>query len=285
MTAVGLALCSAVLFGALSVALGYAMRRCPDAEAGALVTGLVGIAVCGTIALASGEWHGDVGPFLLAGLVAPGCSQIFYVRAIRDAGPSRTAVLVGVAPLISVTIALVALDEPARAGLIVGAVLVAAGGIVLAGERVRPETFRSIGVLFAFAAAAFFATRDNLVRWLAGDTHVEPQLAATATLASGSALMAAYLLATRGRRLGGAVRVALRPFALSGLVWGLSYAALFEAFYRARVSVVSPLVATESLIGVLLAWLLLRRHEQIGRHLVLGAVLIVAGGALIGAFR
>jgi hypothetical protein len=31
--------------------------------------------------------------------------------------------------------------------------------------------------------------------------------------------------------------------------------------------------------------LLLRRTELVGRHLVAGALLIVAGGALIGAFR
>ena len=81
------------------------------------------------------------------------------------------------------------------------------------------------------------------------------------------------------------LRRAAVPYALPGLLWGASYATLFEAFYRARVSVVSPLVATESLFAVLFAVLLLRRSELVGRHLVVGALLIVAGGALIGAFR
>jgi hypothetical protein len=31
--------------------------------------------------------------------------------------------------------------------------------------------------------------------------------------------------------------------------------------------------------------LLLRRTELVGRHLILGALLVVGGGALIGAFR
>ncbi|HEY2940558.1 MAG TPA: hypothetical protein VGJ27_12165, partial [Gaiellaceae bacterium] len=61
--------------------------------------------------------------------------------------------------------------------------------------------------------------------------------------------------------------------------------ALFEAYYRGRVTVVAPLVATESLWGVLFSGLLLRRSELVGRRLVLGAALIVAGGALIGAWR
>jgi hypothetical protein len=51
------------------------------------------------------------------------------------------------------------------------------------------------------------------------------------------------------------------------------------------VSVVSPLIATEALFGVLLAALIIGRSELIGRHVVAAAVLIVCGGALIGVFR
>jgi uncharacterized membrane protein len=69
------------------------------------------------------------------------------------------------------------------------------------------------------------------------------------------------------------------------VLFGVSYAALFEAYYHGRVTVVAPLVATESLWGVLFAVLLLRRSELVGRRLVLGAALIVVGGALIGAWR
>ena len=69
------------------------------------------------------------------------------------------------------------------------------------------------------------------------------------------------------------------------MFFGLSYAALFEAYYRGRVSVVAPLVATESLWGVLFSALFLRSSELVGRRLVLGAGLIVAGGVLIGVSR
>jgi hypothetical protein len=51
------------------------------------------------------------------------------------------------------------------------------------------------------------------------------------------------------------------------------------------VTVVAPLVAIESLAGVALSALLLRRSELVGKRLVVSAALIVAGGALIGAFR
>jgi drug/metabolite transporter (DMT)-like permease len=284
--AVGLALTSAVLFGAVSVALQLALRRHGDPEVGALATAIAALVPCGAIAIATAAWHGDVLPFLLAGVIAPGGSQILFVLSIRDAGPSRTSVLVGVAPLVSVTIALVALGEPVRAPLVIGAVLIVLGGLALVGERVRPETFRGIGVLFALGATVFFATRDNVVRHFAEHSSVPPQIAACMTLLAGGAAMTAYLLTVRGpRALGRSLGGALLPFFPAGLLWGFSYAALFEAFYRGRVSVISPLVATESLFGVLFAALVLRRSELVGRHLWAGAALIVLGGALIGAFR
>ena len=77
----------------------------------------------------------------------------------------------------------------------------------------------------------------------------------------------------------------LRRLAPAGLAFGLSYVLLFEAYWRGRVTVVSPLVATESLWGVGLSALLVRHTEGVGRRLAVGALLVVAGGALIGAYR
>jgi len=77
-------------------------------------------------------------------------------------------------------------------------------------------------------------------------------------------------------------RRSLRNLAPAGLLFGFSYLCLFEAYFRGRVSVVSPLVATESLWGVGTAALVFRASEGIGRRLVLGAVVIVGGSMLIG---
>jgi drug/metabolite transporter (DMT)-like permease len=279
--AVLLACLSAFLFGAMTVALRFPLSRGADASAGALLTILPALVVTLPFAIAEGGPVADAWPFVLAGLLGPGLSQLFFTFGVRDAGPSRTSVVVGTAPLFSVVIAVVLLDEPLVAGLVVGAVLIVAGGVLLVAERGRPEHVRRIGLLFALAATIVFAARDNLVRWLAVDTDVEPGLAAAATLGAGGALIAVYLAATR-------TRVAARDlgaFAPAGLLFGLSYVSLFEAYYRGRVTVVSPLVATESLWGVTLSALLLRRHELVGPRLLAGAALVVAGGVLIGAVR
>jgi drug/metabolite transporter (DMT)-like permease len=287
--AVLLACASAALFGAMAVAVRFALRRVDDPVLGALATSTVALAVTAVIGLAAtaGETvhASDLWPFLLAGVIAPGLSQVLFTRAVREAGAARTAVLMGTAPLVSVAIALAVLHEPLRLPLLIGAALIVAGGIALAGERVRPADFRRLGVVFAVGATVMFAVRDNLLRWLAGHTETHALATAPVTLFAGAVTISLYLVVTRGRAWARGYGRALRVFLPTGLLFGLSYAALFEAFYRGRVTVVAPLVATESLWGVLFAALLLRRSELVGRRLVVGASLVVAGGVLIGAWR
>ena len=165
--------------------------------------------------------------------------------------------------------------------MIVGAVLIVLGGILLVREPGRPEHVRLVGYGFALGATLVFAVRDSLVRHLSLSTEVAPALAAAATLGAGGATVAVWLLVTRRT-----IRFAgWRAYLPAGVLFGLSYLCLFEAYYRGRVSVVSPLVATESLWGVAFSALLLRRHEGVGPRLVGGAALVFAGGALIALFR
>jgi drug/metabolite transporter (DMT)-like permease len=281
--AVLLACCSAFLFGAMTVALKVALSRGGDAESGALLTIVTALAATLPFVAVRGDADlAGVWPFVLAGLLGPGASQLLFTLAVRDAGPSRTSVVVGTAPLFSVAIALVLLDEPLRAALVLGAVLIVLGSLLLVGERVRPEHFKAAGLAFAFAATLVFATRDNLVRWLAVDTSVSPPLAAAATLGAGGLAVLTYLVVVHRD----AISFRRLPlFVPAGLMFGLSYVALFEAYFRGPVTVVSPLVATESLWGVVLSAALLGRTELVGPRLVGGASLVVAGGVLIGAFR
>jgi drug/metabolite transporter (DMT)-like permease len=283
--AVLLALVSGFLFGAMTVALRFALRRAPGAELGALVTVAAALAVALVAFAVSGEpFHGGgLGWFVLGGALAPTASQLLFTFAVRDVGPSRTSVVVGAAPLFALAIAFPALDEPVRVPLVVGALLVVCGGVMLVAERGRPEHLKPIGLLLAAASALAIASRDNIARWLLRGTAVPTLASLVVLLCTGTALTLVWLLLSRGRR-GLHVDGAL-PFVPVGIVFGLSYVCLFEAYARGRVSVVSPIVATESLWGVGLSALFLRRHEVVGRKLLLGALAVVAGGALIGAFR
>jgi drug/metabolite transporter (DMT)-like permease len=283
MTALVLAALSAFLFGAMTVLVRIALRTGAAPEVGSLFTILPAAAVTLAVSLARGDWDlASAWPFVLAGLLAPGIAQILFTFGVRDAGASRTSVTVGTAPLFAVATALVFLDEPLVAGLLIGAALIVTGGILLASDRARPEHFKRIGLVYALIGTAAFATRDTLVRWLVSDaTDVPPVLAASVAMLTGAAVALSFVAWRRAE----VTRSAARAFVPAGLCYGLSYVCLFEAFARGRVSVVSPIVATESLWGVTLSWLVLRQSESVGRRLAVGAAFVVAGGVLIGIYR
>jgi uncharacterized membrane protein len=287
--AVLLAALAGASFGALAVAVRWGLRRGADPELGALVAATIGAvastALAAPSAAASGVELSELWPFFVAGLIAPGASQIFLTLAVRHAGPSRAAIFMGTAPLMSILIALTLLDEPLRPLLLVGSALIVLGGVALAGERKRPAHFRVRGAALALLCATLFAARDNIVRWAARGQHPPPLVAATTSLLAATAFILVYLMLLRRDRLRTSRPRAVMAFAPAGFALALGYDTLLAAFDRGRVSVVSPLNATGSLWAVLLAALVIGRSEMIGRRTVHAGLLIVAGGGLIGALR
>jgi drug/metabolite transporter (DMT)-like permease len=278
---------AALSFGALAVTIRISLHPPLDAEAASLVTTFVAGVCCVVLAVASGDLTGvdwiDTWPFFVTGLFAPGISQILFTRAVGLIGPSRTAVFVGVSPVLSAALAVMLLGEPVHVALVFGTLLVVAGGTLLVRERGGPAELLSLGIALALGAALLFGIRDNLVRWGARGSDVPGLVAASASLASATVVIALVVLL----RPNGVARVrqAFRPFLLSGLVYGVSYACLYSAFDRGRVTIVAPLVATESLFAVLISMVVLRKSERIGVRLLVAAALVVGGGALISSFR
>jgi uncharacterized membrane protein len=277
---------AAVLFGAMAVAVRMGLERGGDAEGGAAIVASVAAAASLVLAAARGGEvsAADLWPFALAGALVPGVSQLVLVQAIRLAGASRVLVLIGSAPLLSVALAFVLLDEAFVLELAVGTVLVVAAGIVLAGEA-RPQHVRLLGGGLALLCAGMFAGRDNLVRWAALEAHPPPLVATAVSLTSAAVVVVAWLLVARRSTLRTRLGNARPAFAAAGIALGLAYAALVAGLDSGRVSIVAPLNATQSLWAVVFSALLLRRTEAIGRRVVFAALLVVAGGALIGAVR
>lgn len=278
---------AAMLFGALAVAIRIAFRSGADADAGALVTTAVACIVCVAVAAIFGQWShvpwSDTWPFLTAGTVAPGVSQLLFTRAVELIGASQTAILVGISPVLSAAGAIAFLDEPFRVSLALGTMLVVGGGTMLAWERGGLRGLVTIGTAFGAIAAALFSFRDNFVRWAERGSSVPGVVAAACSLAAATVVLVVFV--SVGRKAPQRTRAAARPFLVAGATYGLAYAFLLTAFDRGRVTVVAPLYATESLWAVVFAGLVLREAERVGLRVVAAAVLVVAGGALIGGFR
>ncbi len=286
MDAVLLGLLAGALFGAMTVAVRAGLLRGGDPARGGVVITSLAFLVATLLAVPSiasdGVDAGELWPFAVVGFVVPGLSQIAFIFAVRWAGPSRAAILIGTAPLGSVLLAMALLDEPLRPVLLAGTALVVAGGAVLALDPGRPAGFRMLGVVLALTCAALFAGRDNAVRWIARDDTAPPLQATAVTLLRGGRDDALRDARRRQGRPAGAARCgrSLRRGCCSRSPTGAR-----DGLRPRRRRDRRALNATQSLWAVAFAAVLYRRTEAIGRKTVLAGVLVVLGGALIGAFR
>jgi drug/metabolite transporter (DMT)-like permease len=287
--AVLLGVLAGALFGAMTVAVRAGLGRGGDPAVGAVVIASSAFIVSVALALPSVASDGldlaTLVPFAVVGFFVPGLSQILFILAVRYAGPSRAAILIGTAPLGSVLLAMALLDEPLRPAILAGTALIVAGGAALALDPGRPAGFRAIGVVLALTCAVLFAGRDNAVRWVARDDDVPPLQATAVTLLAATLATCLYVAITRREVFRGVLRVTTRAFLPAGVLLALAYGALVTGFDRGDVGIVAPLNATQSLWAVAFAALVYGQREAIGRRTVLASVLIVIGGALIGAFR
>lgn len=285
MTGLLFACLAGIFFGALNVTMRHGLARVADVDAGSAVIATLAFALLAATALAAGSEveARELWPFLLLGAFVPGLSQLLVVHAVQAAGASRAGILFGLAPLFSALIAIVAFDEPLQWPLAAGTLLVVAGAVVLAGEGERPVDYRGYGAALAVSVAAAFGLRDNVARAFGEEVAADPLAQSTAIMLGASIVLAANLL--RRPSALPRLRAALAPFASSALMTAVAHATLFEALDRARVTVVAPVVGTGVLWTVVFAALFLGRAELVGRRLFVVALLVVAGGTLVGATR
>jgi len=290
MLVIAMGVLAGVLFGLLTALVRRGLMRQPNALVGAMVITSSAALMVLAVTILTGK-GGDLLEFRMAagyfalGIVVPGISQILFVVAVREVGASRTAIMIGTAPLLATIIAVAFRGEALVIGLVVGTVLIVIGGASLAWDRNLPPGFRARGMLFAFFCALLFAVRDNAVRMLGGASDMDPLAATTWTLIGAAVAVAVY--ATIARR--GAVlteyRAVFRSFIPAGVVFALAYLALVVALEIGRVTVFAPLNAMQSMWTVLFAWLLLGKSDGIGARIVLAMLLVVLGGIMIGIFR
>lgn len=285
MAGVLFALIAGLFLGALNITTRHGLARVADVEAGSAVMTAIAFVLVAVAAVATGSSldGGQLWPFLLIGVFVPGLSNLLVVRAVQAAGASRAGVLFGMSPLFSSLIAVFAFGEVLRWPLVAGTLLVVGGGVSLAWESRRPEDYRAYGAVLAVAVAVGFGMRDNVSRSVSGTVTADGLAEATAILL-GAALVLLATVLVRERPLR-RLRAATPAFAGSGVVTAVGQGSLFEALDRARVTVVAPLAGTGVLWTVVFAALFLGRSELIGRRLVTVALLVVAGGTLVGAMR
>ena len=260
-------------------------------DVAAAATVITAAAVASVIAIIAGvrpidlSWADSQG-FFVIGAIVPGVAQLTFCAAIRMAGPSRSAIMLGTVPVWSVVLATIFLDEHWSAPVVAGTLLAVVGSVILATEGITKASVSRLGLALAALTALQFAVRDVLARSVTQESNLDSSAAAALTLGVGAVVLIGVTVGTAGpREFSENLRRSMPAMLIPGIAIGFAMPALLAAFERSRVGIVSPVLgATETVGAVLLSGLLIGGTE-INRRVALAVSLTLAGGTLIGVTR
>lgn len=226
--------------------------------------------------------------YLIGGCMGQGIGQITNAIGIEKMGVSRSVPIQSSTPIFSVTFAMIFLGERPGAAVGVGTLLIVAGVCLLsASERRDEQSFRSFfrgALIYPLASALSYGILPVLANY--AFSYQRTPIVGFACAFSGGTLL---LLATRPLLPGGgelkADARAVRWFLFAALTTTAAAAMFWTAMSVAPVSTVLPLSRLVPLWVVLWTYLFLGSLERITSRLILAALMVVAGGALITAFK
>ncbi len=309
--AVLLALGAAVLF-AVALMVTQSGLRHMDAPSGALVSLPCTTALFWALApLALRPWPdvsalpaAALGIFAAVGVGFPAFVTMLVFQSNAVMGPSATATISSIAPLIAIGAALAVLGEPLRATVLAGALAIVAGVILVASTGGgRRRTWPLLALLLPLGAATIRGGAQTAAK-LGLQLLPSPFIAALVgySVSTLSVVLVLGLAAAVAPRWRPRVNARGAPwFALAGLCNGSAVFISYAALRLGSVSLVAPLLATYPLITLLLDALLERplldtlqldappigrsapARLRVGRRLLLGTLLVVGGVALVVA--
>jgi len=231
--------------------------------------------------------------FAAGGVFGTFCGRWVNLRAIERLGPSRASTYKNLQPLVTTAIAVPLLGEPLTWGSFLGGVLIMTGIWFLTTEPllrmrtrgwdIRPETRRG-GVALGLISAVAYST-GNILRKLGIGLWPEPAIGAGIGIFF---TMIPTLLYPAIWRQRSALRLPWRRGHLFFVGWGLCLSAAQLAFFMAvtysPVWIVNVTMAVEPLLTILLSFSIFRGRERLGRWVLLSALLVAVGLAVL-AFR
>lgn len=214
--------------------------------------------------------------FVFLGLLQSSISLLTFV-GLGKIGTARSQPLRNSYPLWSSGIAIAFLGEEASLGVLAGTFLVVVGVALISW---KPETaassYRWWHVLYSLGAGFLAGLAFPLRRY--GLTITNEPVFFSFVVAIVSLLGSLpYIL---WRRFDAAIvwnRCGLMHFAASGFFEAMGALLTLVALTRARVVIVSPIVATTPLFSLIISLIFLRGKEQVTSRTIIGTVAVVAG--------
>ncbi|QLG29764.1 DMT family transporter (plasmid) [Halorarum halophilum] len=229
--------------------------------------------------------------FAAAGMVGTLLGRILSYTSIEKIGASRTAPIVAAWALVSTVFGVIFLDETLSPIHAVGIALVVAGIVVIAWEtnHENPDGLSrrelSIGLLIPFAAAFAYGLEPIFAKFGFAEGTPAPVGLVVKTVAA--ILGLTLYLRLRNDLPGREVLRSndMRWFVLAGLSNTLFLVGYYVALEIAPVSIVTPIIITNTLFVVVLSALFMPKHlERVTWKLAGAATAVVVGVGVITAF-
>ncbi|HLI28445.1 MAG TPA: EamA family transporter [Chloroflexota bacterium] len=223
-----------------------------------------------------------LGLFALDGVLGLVAVTLLFVGVDR-VGPAISYPIKNASPVAGLAIAALALGERPALPVYIGALLAVVGVMVLSLQPGKTDWRPRAAILFPIAGALFFAL-DNIVRRAALREGAPPLVGLSVAICVSSALALGASLLVPAWRAQGILDPGTPYFALSGLLQTLALLAVYAALGMGMVSVVLPLYTSSPLFVLPLAAVFLRGSERITPRIVLGALAVVLGVALVSLY-
>ena len=230
-------------------------------------------------------------PFIIAGVLAPGAARAFSYRGIEKLGLSINTPIVNSEILIAVAMAILFLNEPMTLPVVAGSVSVVAGLVLIGyetGRRRESGAARRIEyryLVFPILASLFYAT-SVFFRKLGLNAVSSPILGAAFTSGTSWCIFMLALLKGGNRKaLFEVKKQSLVYFLLGGVTTCIGWFALFTALSIGKVSIVTPIATSYSLVTLLLSYVFLRRVELVTAKIVVATVLVVGGVVVLSVLK
>lgn len=297
MTAEWLALAAAFCYATGNVAVKLGTRN-GDMMLGfmvSLVTGLVAVWVVALVTVDS--WSVAPVPavlFALSGIMGPGVARLLSMRGVRDAGTSVSVpVQSSTAPVLASAAGVVLFGETVGVARALAITLIVTGIWACAwggsANLAKPRDLNPLGqgggvhlpvLLFPIGSGAVYATAD-VMRKAAVTEHPEPVLGVAVGMTAAFVVWVALFLFKPRFRAARRLSPSIGWFFLNGLLGVTAQVCLFIALRTGGLSVIAPIIASRSVMVIILGALALRDLERLRFGTVAGAIVVSVGVAYL----
>lgn len=270
-------------------------------EFGSLVTliaaGVTSLIIAVIVQADFGVSGSNLRNLVLVGLISPGTTQLSYFIAIRNIGPSRAGIFIGIAPIWSVLGAYIFTGGVINLPIIFGTIVAFIASILL-GTDDSKEKFKIIGIIAGLYTGFSFGTRDVVSDSVLSTDGISSALTSGILWLAGIPLFLAYM--AYKKFIQGKTEI-LYPAAMAsiptkqklkniwllslpGILQGAALTSLLEGFKIGRVEIVAPISnSATTTLTVIMAALILGKTEW-NLKVLFSMLMIVFGAVLVGGF-